>query len=389
MTYRCLLVKTLDLALNDLIWGITEAGHDCDCVALDCNMLDFDLRELEALEAYLRNSPVDIVLSMNFSPTVSCACSDLGIPYAAWIYDSPLQSLYHPQAMNNTNHFFIFDKHLLRTQKERGLPNLHYLPLAANTTRLGQMRITASDEQAYSCDISFVGMQYIDGRYAYFRNHLSENLKEELNNISYSMIGRWDDNDRIHNTMSRELIAAMLDLIDNKPEDATYMPDRTYFEDVVIARAVAYTERRLMMEAVADISPRWYGADIASKDRIPGVNYRPRLYYEDTLPKAYNLTRINLSSCLHSISSGIPLRVFDIMGAGGFIITNYQPEIPELFEVGEEIVVYHSFDEMRELCKYYLAHEEQRIRILIAGYERIIKNYNHKTAAEKIIKTVI
>lgn len=389
MAHRCLLVKTLDLALNDLIWGITEAGHNCDCVALDCNMLDFDQKELEALEAYLKDSPVDIVLTMNFSPTVSCACFNLDIPYAAWIYDSPLQSLYHPQAMNNTNHFFIFDKHLLETQKKRGLPNLHYLPLAANSTRMGQMKISPDDEKNYFCNISFVGMQYVDGRYAYFRNHLEQPFQDELNSIAYGMIGRWDNGDHIHNKMSDKLINAMLALIDSKPEDAINMPDRTYFEEVVIARAVAYTERRLMMEAVSDLNPRWYGADANEDAKIPGVEYRPRLYYEDTLPKAYNLSKINLSSCLHSISSGIPLRVFDIMGAGGFILTNYQPEILELFEVGKEIVVYHNFDEMRELCKYFLSHEDQRMSILLAGYERILKEYNYRVAADKILSIVL
>jgi spore maturation protein CgeB len=230
MSHKCLLVKTKDLALNDLIWGITEAGHECECVALDCKLLDFD-------------------------------------------------------------------------------------------------------EKEYACDISFVGMQYVDGRYAYFRNHLIEQFQDELNNIAYEMMARWDNTDHIHGTMSEQLIKAMMALLDNTPENAINMPERTYFEEVVIARAVAYTERRLMMEAVADLNPRWYGADAEGKDQISGVDYRPRLYYEDTLPKAYNLSRINLSTGLHSISSGVPLRVFDIMGAGGFIITNYQPEIPELFDV--------------------------------------------------------
>ena len=388
MAYRCLLVKTLDLALNDLIWGITEAGHECDCVALDCNMLDFDQKELTALEAFLRDSPVDIVMTMNFSPTVSCACFNLGIPYAAWIYDAPLQSLYHSQAMNSTNHFFIFDKHLLKAQEKRGLPNLHYLPLAANTTRMGQMKISADDERNYTCDVSFVGMQYVDGRYAYFRNHLDHPLQDELNSIAYGMIGRWDDGDHIHGTMSDKLIGAMLELIEDRPANAINMPDRTYFEDVVIARAVAYTERRLMMEAVSDLNPRWYGADANSNDQIPGVDYRPRLYYEDTLPKAYNLSKINLSSCLHSISSGIPLRVFDIMGAGGFIITNYQPEISELFEVGKEIVVYHNFEAMHDLCRFFLAHEDQRMKILLAGYEKVLNEFNYKVAANKILSIV-
>jgi spore maturation protein CgeB len=51
--------------------------------------------------------------------------------------------------------------------------------------------------------------------------------------------------------------------------------------------------------------------------------------------------------------------------------------------------VYHNFDEMRELCKYFLSHEEQRLNILIAGYERIAKEYNYRVAAEKILTAVL
>ena len=32
----------------------------------------------------------------------------------------------------------------------------------------------------------------------------------------------------------------------------------------------------------------------------------------------------------------------DILGAGGFLLSNYQPELAEYFEDGKEVVMYHS-----------------------------------------------
>ncbi len=388
-TKRCLVVKTLDLALNDLIWGVMENSHECECYEAQCNTLVYDEKEIKNLSAFLKQTTFDLVLSMNFCPSVSAACNKIGIPYASWIYDAPLQSLYHKEAYKDTNYFFFFDKHQLETSKERGLPNINYLPLAANITRMGKLNISPEDEKLYSCDISFVGMQYIDGRYAYYRNHLDEALKIELDTYSMGMIGKWNGQDNIHNRLSEKLIDAMNNLSSEDPMDKLGMPPRVYYEEAVVARAVAYTERRLMMEQVSGLSPRWYGADAKEKDKIIGVDYRPRLYYEDTLPKAYNLSRINLSSCLHSISSGIPLRVFDIMGAGGFIITNYQPEIEELFEIGKEIVVYHNFEELEMLSKFFLAHENERVNLLIAGYEKVCKCYTYPIGVNKILNTVL
>ena len=65
------------------------------------------------------------------------------------------------------------------------------------------------------------------------------------------------------------------------------------------------------------------------------------------------------------------MRVFDTIGAGGFLITNYQQEAEELFDVGNEIVLYHDFTELQELVDYYLSHEGERVKVIKAGYNRV------------------
>ena len=382
---KCLLVRTKDLALNDLAWGASDAGHECRSLSIDCKTLDFDDNVIRFLTDYLDGYHADLVFTMNFSPSVSNACQQKGIPYASWLYDVPLQSLYNKEAFNDVNYFFHFDKKDIEIQKNRGLKNMFYLPLAANVSRMGQLNITSDDESNYSCDVSFVGGQYADGRFAYYRDHLPLKFQNELNRIAYNAIDIWDGKDRIRNSMSEELINEMVKLSDEIPQDVLGMSNRQYFEEVILTHAIAYTERRLMLERIRDLNPRWYGSGANEKDWIAGIQYLPWLYYEDTLPKAYNLSKINLSISIHSISSGVPLRVFDIMGAGGFILTNYQPEIDELFENGKEIFCYHNFDEMREICKFFLTHEDARLNVLLAGYKRINEEYNYKEAVIKII----
>ena len=385
---RCLLVKCIDLLLNDIYWGALESGNNCEQLEISCRTHDYDENEVQTIVDHIQSNPCDIVLTMNFAPTVSAACMELGIPYASWIYDCPLKSLYSKEALNIVNHFFVFDKYLMKDCVNRTLPNVHYLPLASNISRMGQLQINEDDEKEYSCDISFVGMQYVDGRYAFYRSRLDDALKDQLESIALNMMGKWDGKDRIHNTMPSRLIDAMVALSSEDPGDKLGLPNRLYFEEVVMARAVAYTERRLMMEQIADLNPRWYGAKAEAKDQIVGVDYRPFLTYNDVLPKAYNLSKINLSTSLHSIFSGLPLRTFDIMGAGGFILTNYQPETEELFEIGKEIIVYHNFEEMAELAKFFLSHEEARLSILLAGYERICRDYTYPVAVKKILDSV-
>lgn len=56
------------------------------------------------------------------------------------------------------------------------------------------------------------------------------------------------------------------------------------------------------------------------------VNNRGPVDYYNDMPYIFNNTRINLNITLRSIKSGIPLRGMDVMGAGGFLMSNYQAD---------------------------------------------------------------
>ena len=99
-------------------------------------------------------------------------------------------------------------------------------------------------------------------------------------------------------------------------------------------------------------------------------------------------SRINLNITLPSIRSGVPLRVFEIMAAGGFVLTNYQPELDNLFVIGEELEVFHSFEEMEDKAAYYLSHEKERLQITLRGYQRVREQYSYEKQTARILSIV-
>ena len=388
MKRLCLDIKTKDIQTNDIIWGVLENDLECEQLYIECGTNDYDEKEIQKISDYIRKVKADIVITMNFCPSVSKACFDTGIPYASWIYDAPVQAIYHDEAKRDTNYFFVFDKYLLETARKLGLKNSFYLPLAANVTRMGTIDLTKEDEKKYSCDISFVGSCYNDDRFMIYRNLVPSAMQSEIDDSLQRISGQWDGMDRIHDSMSSELIAA-LEIVMH--DNGVFLHDLTtqmYFEEGLMPLALAGSERHKMMEKLAGFSPRWYGSGAADKDKIPGVAYYPRLNYEEELPKAYYFSKINLSTTLHSITSGLSLRVFDIIGAGGFILTNYQPEAEELFEVGKELIVYHDFNELKELTDFYLRNERARLQVLSRGYKRLCGEYTYPIAVKKIMNTI-
>lgn len=58
------------------------------------------------------------------------------------------------------------------------------------------------------------------------------------------------------------------------------------------------------------------------------------------------------------------------MGAGGFVLTNYQEEILDYFEDGKDLIIYENIADLKNKIGYYLAHEEERKQIAQKGYKK-------------------
>ena len=104
------------------------------------------------------------------------------------------------------------------------------------------------------------------------------------------------------------------------------------------------------------------------------------------MPLIFNRSRINLNMTIKSIQTGLPLRIFDIMGCGGFCMTNYQEEITDMFDIGQDIECYGSMEELIDKCAYYLEHEDVRARIAENGYRKVSEAHTYKKRIMEILR---
>ena len=68
-------------------------------------------------------------------------------------------------------------------------------------------------------------------------------------------------------------------------------------------------------------------------------------------------------------------RLFELPGNGVMQLSDGGEYLSAFFEVGEEIVRYSTGDELVDLIRYYLAHDEERRRIALNGYRRVMKEH--------------
>ena len=373
-----------EIAYDGLTWAMIVKEMDLEIIDSGVSINSTDSLDSDKVSHKLKKSNIDIAITMNFCPAISDACMKCGIKYISWIYDNPQQALFHSQIKNLCNYVFSFDKVQAEEIERLGCPNVFHLPLATNIIKNNRLIISEEDIQKYSCDISFIGSLYEDNLFDLVYEAASDNLKKDMDNIIMKNFGKWDGKDRIRYALTSEDVTELNKIgeFDKKiPEQMDY---GTFFGARLFSRKLAFIERMDIANLLSQYDFRLYTG--SNKDLLSdNVQVYPPLNYSYELPKAYHLSKINLNITLHSIQSGIPLRVFDIIGVGGFMLTNYQPEVEELFTIGTDIEVYHSIDELEEKVLYYLTHENQRLKIAMNGYKSVTEKYSFGNRLDTIL----
>lgn len=81
-------------------------------------------------------------------------------------------------------------------------------------------------------------------------------------------------------------------------------------------------------------------------------------------------------------------RVFEIPGAGGFLLSEQAEHLEDYFIPGREIVTFATPEEMVEKTRYYLAHEEDRERIRAAGFQRAVQQHSYLRRFQDIFRAM-
>ena len=112
-------------------------------------------------------------------------------------------------------------------------------------------------------------------------------------------------------------------------------------------------------------------------DILSGVTFMGSANYLKEMPYIFYHSKINLNITLKILQTGIPLRALDILGSGGFLLSNYQEEIIENFIPDEDVVIYADIQDALDKAEYYLTHEDKRKRIALSGQKKAYDTFNY------------
>jgi len=84
----------------------------------------------------------------------------------------------------------------------------------------------------------------------------------------------------------------------------------------------------------------------------------------------------------------IKARNFEIPAFGGFQLTNYTSSLEDYFEIGNEVEIYTSIEDLLLQINYYLNNEEERKKIMVNGYNKAINEHTYLNRLNNVFKTI-
>jgi glycosyltransferase involved in cell wall biosynthesis len=80
----------------------------------------------------------------------------------------------------------------------------------------------------------------------------------------------------------------------------------------------------------------------------------------------------------------VSTRSFELPACRGFMLHADNAEIRQLYDVGQEIDVFTTVEDLAEKIRFYLAHEEKRIQMVEKAYQRCVPAYSYDQRAIEI-----
>lgn len=330
----------------------------------------------------------DFVFSFNYFPVISIACNACRVKYVSWTFDSPFIQLFSNTIKYSYNYVFIFDKGTCRALWELGIDTVYYLPMAAPVSRYDSYMVSEEMQKIYATQISFVGSTYQEKKNQFYErlSGVSDYTKGYLEGCIYLQKEIYGDF-ILEKMLTPEIMEEILKCCPLEVNTDGFERLEWVYAHYFLARRVTSLERK---EVLGMLSQK-YDVDLYTYENMPELFKVRNRGTAEVLQEAsiiYKCSKINLNISLKSILTGIPLRAFEIMGSGGFLLTNYQEDFGEYFNNGEDFVCYGDYDELMKLTEYYLSHEKERKEIADNGYRKVKQFHTYKNRVDTILDII-
>ena len=138
---------------------------------------------------------------------------------------------------------------------------------------------------------------------------------------------------------------------------------------------VALEERGLKVECFGH---GWKNGPISAEDI-------PKIMRDSIVSLNFGDSGMVMHGIVPGRSRQIKARVFEVPGAGGFLMTEHAEGLDRFYRIGDEISTYDGIPNLAEKIRYFIEHPEERDRIAMAGYIRTRDEHTYEIRFGKLL----
>lgn len=306
----------------------------------------------------------------------------LQLPLASWFVDNPHLIIHlYSKCVSPWTALFTYDADNVDSLHAAGFPHAFYLPLGTDPERFRPS--TKPVPTSWKAGISFVGNSMIYKVGARLKKtRLPRSLLRTFRASAREYMD--DDSHSIPEFLQRR-----------RPQDyANYAVLPGNEERLAYETALTWQATRLYrngcVRRLLPFRPLLVGDDgwkIEFRHDTPQPRYHGIINYYEDLPRFYAHSDINFNCTSKQMKGAVNQRVFDGPAAGGFVLTDWRPQMESLFESGE-MACYHTQDEIPDLVRFYLSHPAERRRVMEAGRARVLRCHSWAHRLRSLLQTM-
>ena len=327
----------------------------------------------EELEHIIEVLSPKLLFAINYRLGLQDIARIHNVPVVCWEIDPSLDAA--PIANASTDSLYIFSYREINVQEftQKGFANVTFMPLAASTTRRHPLREPKGSGSPYQTQISFVGASmYQQGqkRLEDFKKIYEECVKETVRTKLLPVEQRLKliiEEQRKSPTQYQ--IERLLTAHFPEFTKALQQSDNKLLPAQLIAEVCAAHKRFDYLNALKSYSPAVWGDD--GWEHADGISYQGLAGHHQEITLIYSNAGINIDIGRIYQSDIITMRVFDVLACEGFLLTERNPAIEELFTPGHDLDVYTGPDELADKVSYYFANPDRAAAIGKRGRQSI------------------
>ncbi len=378
LAYRWNAYNQMDVEKN-----LAALGHSVEALSTPIKNIEEDMEYCVRLKDRLisgrhaAGGRYDMVFSINYFPVLADACHMAHVPYVCWNCDSPLIAMYHDSIFYETNFVFTFDYSNYAEFKSLGAKHIYHLPLASDADRMWAA-IRRSKAARQDCDVSFVGSLYEKNSYDAIASKLPDYLCGYLDGAIEAQLSVSGGN-ILEKLLTPEICSQIEEITNYQKSPRSFVDIKTLFSTTVLGFKAASLQRKINLSRLSsyleknEIDGKKFKLSLftdGEKPLIPFADWRGKIDYFKETPLVFDKSKINLNMTIPNIKTGVPLRVWDIIGCAGFLVTDFRSELLDYFKPEKDIVIFENSDELNAKVGYYLAHDGARAKIAQSAYKK-------------------